>query len=395
MCKQCGETQKTRKSIQNASTRARRRHAPTRRYDMEIDDDGGCGLNFCDDWSDGEDWAVTSTRGKRVGMTTTPRAILEDGDAWYELTLPPFPPSRGRTAGDDDAPPSPSTSSSPMPVATPTTLRVSQVKGQGELGTVVWNAALVLCATLRELSNDVVRGRRVLEIGAGCGACGFYAAALGAAETTIADCGPKTMLNLRRTLREYARLCRMSSSSSSDDDDDDEASKDYATKQEDEDLSWDTDAIHLRRHLWEEDSELLDARIAGTDPRRVRHWSNAGGALAETSDGSPPTGFAPTLAADAVFDVIIGSDLLYFSSQESSLLAALRLRLHPRSGVCVLVQTLRGNNAQVFSRFITDARRYFRVDVVSVPIPTGFNLAKETPHTLSVDPYRLVTLHPL
>lgn len=335
---------------------------------------------------------MTSTRAKRVGNATPRRGeILEDGEEdAYELILPlaSVPTSRGRqTDGDEE--PSPSTSSSSMTAAMPTTptLRVSQVKGQGELGTVVWNAALVLCSTL---TDDVVRGRRVLEIGAGCGACGFYAAALGAAETTIADCGPKTMSNLRRTLREYARLCRTTSSSSSDD----EASTDkHETKRDEhQDLPWDTDTIHLRRHLWEEDSEILDARLTGTDPRRVRHWSNAGGA--ETADGSPPPGFAPTLAPDAVFDVIIGSDLLYFSSQESSLLAALRLRLHPRTGVCVLVQTLRGNNAEVFSRFITDARRYFRVDVCSVPLPGGFNAAKETPHTVSVDPYRLVTLHP-
>lgn len=337
---------------------------------------------------------MTSTRAKRVGNATPRREILEDADAWYELILPSaaVPASRGRPDGDEDDP-SPSTSRSSMTAGIPTTstLRVSQVKGKGgELGTVVWNAALVLCSTLT--ANDVVRGRRVLEIGAGCGACGFYAAALGAAETTIADCGPKTMSNLRMTLREYARLCRTTSSDDDDDDDDDEAStgKHETKRDETQDLPWDTDTIHLRRHLWEEDSEILDARLTGTDPRRVRHWSNAG-----TADGSSPPGFAPTLAPDAVFDVIIGSDLLYFSSQESSLLAALRLRLHPRTGVCVLVQTLRGNNAEVFSRFITDARRYFRVDVVSVPLPEGFNVAKETPHTVSVDPYRLVTLHPL
>lgn len=335
---------------------------------------------------------MTSTRAKRVGNATPRREFVEDAaDAWYELILPSasVPASRGQTDGDED--PSSSSSSLSLAAAMPTTprLRVSQVKGQGELGTVVWNAALVLCSTL---TDDVVRGRRVLEIGAGCGACGFYAAALGAAETTIADCGPKTMSNLRRTLREYARLCR---TTSSDDEDDDDAITDkHETKREEhQDLPWDTDTIHLRRHLWEEDSEILEARLTGTDPRRVRHWSNAGGT--ETADGSPAPGFAPTLAPDAIFDVIIGSDLLYFSSQESSLLAALRLRLRPQTGVCVLVQTLRGNNAEVFSRFITDARRYFRVDVVSVPLPGGFNAAKETPHTVSVDPYRLVTLHPL
>ena len=74
--------------------------------------DGECGLNFCDDWSDGEEWAVTSTRAKRVGNATPRREILEDADAWYELILPSaaVPASRGRRDGDEDDP-SPSTSS--------------------------------------------------------------------------------------------------------------------------------------------------------------------------------------------------------------------------------------------------------------------------------------------
>jgi predicted nicotinamide N-methyase len=43
------------------------------------------------------------------------------------------------------------------------------------LGGEVWAGALVLCEFL-ELNQDVVQGRDVIELGAGCGLCGLVAA---------------------------------------------------------------------------------------------------------------------------------------------------------------------------------------------------------------------------
>jgi predicted nicotinamide N-methyase len=242
-------------------------------------------------------------------------------------------------------------------------LMVAQIH-KCELGTVVWNAAVILCDWLR-VKEGTLRGRAVLELGAGCGACGFYAAASGA-NCVIADCGPQTMRNLEKTLTCYENL--------------------VATRVGDGQFAGN---VELRRHLWEEDFEILEARRLGEIPGRVRHWSNVG---VFENEGA---GFAATMAPTDVFDVVIGSDLLYFSSQEESLLAALRLRLKSPGGVCYIVQTLRANNAEVFARFVAAAQKYFVVDIVSASLPNDFARAKETPHVLLDDPYRLLTLRPL
>jgi hypothetical protein len=57
----------------------------------------------------------------------------------------------------------------------------------GGLGWRVWRAALVLCDFLCE-TPALVAGKRVLEVGAGCGACGLLAAACGARDTVLTDC---------------------------------------------------------------------------------------------------------------------------------------------------------------------------------------------------------------
>jgi len=281
------------------------------------------------------------------------------------------------------------------------TVRVAQKARQGELGTVVWNAAVILCAHARRVGDDLVRGREVLDIGAGTGVVGFLCATmLGARDVTIADCGPKTMANLAETLamyrrdarrveRDNARAARAIETVSDDDDDGD--GDDVVLNEDDinDGAPWASvrHNIKLRRHLWEEDLEIENARACGAaTPLRVRHWSNAG---IETNADA----FAPTLEPDATFDVIIGSDLLYFSSQEASLAAAIRFRLRP-GGACVIVQTLRDNNADVFERFVTEARKDFTVDISIIHLPNtddASTLAKETPHALA-DPYRLLTI---
>lgn len=59
----------------------------------------------------------------------------------------------------------------------------------GGLGWRVWRAALILCDMLAERPS-LVAGARVLEVGAGCGACGLLAAQLGAQRTVLTDCLP-------------------------------------------------------------------------------------------------------------------------------------------------------------------------------------------------------------
>ena len=54
------------------------------------------------------------------------------------------------------------------------------------VGGTVWPAAASLCAWLREHAVDVA-GASVLELGSGTGACGLYAAALGATRVVLTD----------------------------------------------------------------------------------------------------------------------------------------------------------------------------------------------------------------
>ncbi|KAE9038601.1 hypothetical protein PR002_g5939 [Phytophthora rubi] len=55
------------------------------------------------------------------------------------------------------------------------------------LGGEVWAGALVLCEFLEEHAQEVVQGRDVIELGAGCGLCGLVAASLGANAAVLTD----------------------------------------------------------------------------------------------------------------------------------------------------------------------------------------------------------------
>eukprot|EP00127_Corallochytrium_limacisporum_P002052 Clim_evm40s99 gene=Clim_evmTU40s99 len=56
----------------------------------------------------------------------------------------------------------------------------------GDVGVVVWDAALVLCAYLNK-HIGLVKGRSIVELGAGVGACGLTAAVLGAQYVVLTD----------------------------------------------------------------------------------------------------------------------------------------------------------------------------------------------------------------
>ena len=64
-----------------------------------------------------------------------------------------------------------------------------------EIGGEVWPAATALCAWLANHTVGV-QGTRVLELGAGTGVCGLYAAALGASHVLLTDGGSASLLEL-------------------------------------------------------------------------------------------------------------------------------------------------------------------------------------------------------
>ena len=65
-------------------------------------------------------------------------------------------------------------------------------------GGIVWHAAKVLCRWLSSTADEL-RGARVLELGCGTGACGLYAAALGASRVTLTDDDRPALLDLARS----------------------------------------------------------------------------------------------------------------------------------------------------------------------------------------------------
>lgn len=242
---------------------------------------------------------------------------------------------------------------------------------RNELGNRLWTAAVMLSGVLRS-QEEFLRDKKVLEIGAGLGLCGFCTAALGASSTTITDCGSQTLNQLSETLVEYQKAVQLRH---------DETHLDTLSGTQ----QWEALNIRLRRHLWEEDLEYLESKSENRPIDPINHWSKVGKVYQDI----------PVMPFDETFDVIIGSDLLYFSSQERPLLAAIQLRLR-KDGMALILQTMRTNNVSVFSRFVEAAQRIFHVEVKDIrPDDVVCDVGRqqqginETPHTTG---YKLVVL---
>jgi protein N-lysine methyltransferase METTL21D len=88
----------------------------------------------------------------------------------------------------------------PIFVLPPDTVRDSMVQTDGDTGRTVWDAAVVLSKYM-EMNPDEIKGKRVLELGAGTGLAGLAAAALGA-HVDISDldyCLPLIQKNIQHT----------------------------------------------------------------------------------------------------------------------------------------------------------------------------------------------------
>lgn len=159
----------------------------------------------------------------------------------------------------------------------------------GGLGWRVWRAALILCDLLSE-TPDLVAGRRVLEVGAGCGACGLLSAACGARETVLSDC----FAGLLETLAENISL--------------------NAEPGSDEQSCW-----------------APRVSVGGGGSLAARHL-----AWGEDAAADDEAGEAPRLAADEQFDVIVGSDVMYEMEHAEQLPRVLARHLAP-GGFALLV----------------------------------------------------------
>lgn len=187
------------------------------------------------------------------------------------------------------------------------TLFLPSAEEDTSVGLHLWQGSFI-CA--RALLEHTVRieGATVLELGAGVGLCGFLAAELGAKQVILTDCDFGSLKNL---LRSGLNRCNCPRGLGP--------------------ASWGTlsDQLCIKRHLWENDL----SRSPGRTP--ARHWSNVVG-----NGDWGPEGMPPELQDDDVFEVVIGSDVLYFQPQVAALLATLAARLAP-GGLAVLSVTVR------------------------------------------------------
>jgi predicted nicotinamide N-methyase len=87
---------------------------------------------------------------------------------------------------------------SPILLSSPYDARPSSEAIDGDTGTAVWDAAILLAKFLEE-NADLVQGKRVLEMGCGLGLCGIACTRLGSQHVTFTDMEyilPTTRMNI-------------------------------------------------------------------------------------------------------------------------------------------------------------------------------------------------------
>jgi predicted nicotinamide N-methyase len=212
----------------------------------------------------------------------------------------------------------------------------------GGLGWRVWGAAHVLSRELCAAPRSLLAGVVVLEIGAGCGLCGFVASALGAKEVVLTDALPALLDTLAASAALQARAegvitaqeAVASEAGEADAADDDAAADDAGA------WAWRGAApgrrLLVRNFLW--DDEAADAASPAADEAFKR--SMLAGQLRRADVAAALATTAPSLAPGVTFPLVIGSDLLYDWGQRRPLPRVLRARLAP-GGVALLVLPVR------------------------------------------------------
>lgn len=160
--------------------------------------------------------------------------------------------------------------------------------GEGGLGGQTWDAGIALAIWLSLAAGaEAVRGRRVLELGSGCGIGGVAAALAGADSVVLSDFGTPAR-------REGGRVGRAATGSAG------------------------AKAGRLQRNL----AEVVEANgLGGSVSTDVLDWRDC---------------LAPGFRAAEVFDVVIGSDLCYYLDDAPALAAAI-LAHTAGGGACYLM----------------------------------------------------------
>ncbi len=197
---------------------------------------------------------------------------------------------------------------------------------------------------------EIVRGCSVLEIGAGCGACGILAAKLGAQRVVLGDYVGAVLQNLRDCVHlnaagssgksaaagaagqaqlgaeaEAADVAGWDPEDASECGSDDfdallaEASgrggggggEERQRQQQQGEAAWDAGALHVRFHDWAHDVDCLsdsEREALASTPGVPASTEAPPGASIDTASNECG---APSIDGDEQFDVLIGTDILY------------------------------------------------------------------------------------
>jgi SAM-dependent methyltransferase len=269
-------------------------------------------------------------------------------------------------------------------------LRVREGAISDGLGARVWALAHV---ALRELAANpsLVRGKTVLEIGAGTGLLGVAAARLGASVAVVSDHEPAVL----RILRACARLNEggvVEARSKGEDQEEEEEEEEEAGgrdgdvvaslpsvhSSEAETVDGEEDHHHQQQQQQEEEEEGARRAAGGGNRANPSSWDVAGGLLRvrafdwadsialldgeadaaplrlvtdENDGGGGGGGGPPTLPPEETFDVVLGSEVMYEPAHARLVAAALAHRLSPRGGPSRALLACAGRERRVFEAF--------------------------------------------
>ncbi|BBM98317.1 hypothetical protein MPTK1_1g12550 [Marchantia polymorpha subsp. ruderalis] len=230
----------------------------------------------------------------------------------------------------------------------------------GGVGWKVWGGALLLSLRLIEIPS-LVKNKRVLELGSGCGLCGLLASKLGASEVVLTDYLPSLLLNLRRNVslfrnqrKEIQRQFSYSSRSVSYDN--------HIT------CVMAEDSVGPRVDTSQDDYLFPGETSTSTRTIRLRtlDWLESPGTQ------EPPLSFAnldlqlpPRISTEQVFDVVMGSDVIYEERLIQPLVATMSRHLAKPHGKGLIVAPIR--EKRLLEVFLKEVEHYkMRATVVQV-----------------------------
>ncbi|KAL3701247.1 hypothetical protein R1sor_019269 [Riccia sorocarpa] len=205
----------------------------------------------------------------------------------------------------------------------------------GGVGWKVWGGALLLSLRLVE-NPSLVKHKRVLELGSGCGLCGLLVSKLGATEVVLTDYLPSLLLNLRRNVslfrsqrKEIQRQFSYSSRSVSYDNEITVGPQEESVGPRSETPSQDD-----YEFPGETSSTTRTVRLRYLDWLETTHASSLN---FHNLDLQLPA----KISADETFDVVMGSDVIYEERLIQPLVSTMSRHLAKPHGKGLLVSPIR------------------------------------------------------